>query len=156
DHHIGQSISPTWVYMIDVSKFDISNLHDVITRFGNLTETINDKVAFSFLKGFKLTGGLFTANNALQFYDNQAISLQIPTYFMIIEFIGLTVYFVSLMVDLLLERETETIATLRSRGFSRQQIYRSLAWQYLGLAFVGFLVGLALAIPVAWTIGKLF
>lgn len=82
-------------------------------------------------------------------YRNRLAVLHIPMLTIVCFIVGLLLYFISLMTDLLVDRQSETIALLRSRGASRWQIVVALGLQSTAVGLVALISGPFLAIIAA-------
>jgi putative ABC transport system permease protein len=82
-------------------------------------------------------------------YQSRVSIAQIPVICMLVLIAALMLFFVSMIADLLVERESETIALLRSRGISRTQILGIFATQGLLLALLALLGGTLCAVYLA-------
>ena len=83
----------------------------------------------------------------LQQYSDHITVAQLPTEILTLLVIALLVLFISLMSELLIERQAAAVAILRSRGASHTQIFISVFAQWAGLAVLSLLIGPWLAIP---------
>ncbi len=71
---------------------------------------------------------------------------RIPVAVLAIQIILLILFFVSLMTNLLVDRQTDAIAVLRSRGASGMQIFSALLMQCVALGLLAFLIGVPLSL----------
>jgi ABC-type antimicrobial peptide transport system permease subunit len=91
-------------------------------------------------------------SDIVQRFSAQVPVVSIPTSGLLLVVEGLVMFFVSLMSGILIDRQSETIALLRSRGASRRQIFGVFATQSLGLGVIGLLLGPLLALGMVWFI----
>ncbi len=73
---------------------------------------------------------------------------------LILLIVGLSLFFVSVMTNLHIDRQSEAIAIMRSRGASRLQIFFLFVTQSTGLGLIALLVGPLLAIIVVQIISQ--
>src|SRR5262249_7621745 len=90
---------------------------------------------------------------ALQQYQGQVILEQIPIVLLLIQVVGLVLLFISLMVNLLIERQAEAIALLRSRGASRGLVLRTMTFQSVGVGLLALVGGPLLAVLLVQRFG---
>lgn len=135
-----------WYYNLDLAHLDSNHLDDLNTGIGNLLVSItNQPVAEPFVEKTTSTG----PSDLISSYADQTMVARIPLLSLAYLIAGLMLFFVSLMTDLLVDRQSEAIAVLRSRGASREQVFSSLITQSIGLGIVAFIVGPLLAVLVA-------
>lgn len=89
-------------------------------------------------------------DDILQRFAARTPVVSIPTTGVLLVVVGLILFFVSLISDILIDRQSETIALLRSRGASRRQVFGVFATQSLGLGVIGLLLGPVLAVALVW------
>lgn len=132
-----------WYYPFDFSRLDINELPD-LTRNLNavLTTFSNNPVQPPFVVATSASGPI----NVLQDYSRRIAVLELPTSSLAYLIAGLVLFFVLLLIEVLVERQVEAIALLRSRGASRRQIFGALLGQSAGLGLFAFVVGPLLAI----------
>jgi len=86
--------------------------------------------------------------DALYSYGQQVISAQVTSLMILAAALGLMLLFVGLMAKAVVDAQETTIATLRSRGASKAQIFTALALQSGAMGLVALVVGPLLAVPV--------
>src|SRR5205823_11506589 len=70
---------------------------------------------------------------------------RIPTGVFTLLILSFILFFISLLTTLLVDRQQDTIALLRSRGASRTQIFGAFFLQSIGLGAIALVIGLPLA-----------
>ncbi|HEX2348164.1 MAG TPA: FtsX-like permease family protein, partial [Ktedonobacterales bacterium] len=134
-----------WSYPLDASHISANSLNDVIDRLNAVQRDVSG--------GFNgPNGGLFLDSGAYQALTNfrlQVLILQIPLLLLLLQVIALILLFVRMMADMLVDRQAEAIATLRSRGATRRQIFNMFTLHNLGLSLIALIVGPLAAIPIA-------
>jgi putative ABC transport system permease protein len=132
-----------WYYSINVTNVNISNLSSLVSGMGTaLTRTSNFPVDAPYVEQTQSSGPL----TALQTYSNYVFVLLIPATGLTALLMGLVLYFVSVVTELLVDRKSESIAVLRSRGANRRQIFNLFVVQAMGLGIVALIIGPLLAI----------
>ena len=149
-----------WYYRLDASRVTINNLDDFITRLAALHSTVtslygsleygeNDNSAtFPYLIRVNLTTNLLSSDNnpsVLELFRSRIDVARIPISVFGVLSVALILFFVSLMTSVLVDRQTDTLALLRSRGASRRQVFGILFLQVAVLSIIGLVIGLPLA-----------
>ncbi len=91
-------------------------------------------------------------SDTLQRFSARLAVVAIPTGSLLLVVVGLILFFVSLINGILIDRQSETIALLRSRGASQRQVFGVFATQSMGLGVIGLLLGPVLAAALVWFI----
>lgn len=142
-------ISLFWSYHLDPFRLDINHLGDILTGTAIVQSDLTNHADFNqppyVEKAMIVTPSAFLG----QYHDRIAVA-QIPVFSLLVIIVALILFFVSMMTNLLVERQAETIAVLRSRGASRWQIFGSLLTQGLGLAGIALVVGPLLTLVVVY------
>lgn len=137
-----------WSYYLDVQQLKISDLDAVVAGVQNVQlDTSNDQALENspFIENSKT----YLPTNILQNYHDRVPVAQFPVASLLLLILGLVLFFVSLMVDLLVEHQSGAIAILRSRGASRRQVFSALMIQGIGLAIIALVAGPLLGIVIA-------
>ena len=158
----------SWYYNLDPLRISVTQLNDLITRVANVKTIINTRYAdsqsyygygydpfnpppYPYVTHVFLISPLLSSpgepSNLEQAQGTINVS-NIPTFVLSLQMIALILFFVSLMTDLLVDRQSDAIAILRSRGASRGQIFGALFMQCTGLGLSAILVGLPLTLGV--------
>lgn len=85
--------------------------------------------------------GTFALLDILQQYTNRVALVSIPVTVLAMQIIALLLFFVSILVNMLLDRQVAANAMLSSRGASSRQIFWSLFFQGLALCLLGIVLG---------------
>jgi ABC-type lipoprotein release transport system permease subunit len=142
-----------WYYQLNTSHLSIDQLDALITSLGTWQDilasgqfALNDIPYYGLLvpQGDVLSHS--TTQGTLERYRARVGVLQIPNGLVLFQILALILFFVGLMAGLLVERQTETIAILRSRGANCLQIFGSFLTQSVSLGIVALLVGPLLAL----------
>jgi ABC-type antimicrobial peptide transport system permease subunit len=158
-----------WHYHLDSSQLDINGLDALIGQLSGAQAVIDSQY------GYLETGGSdFTieypylihielAGQALRFSGNPSILdafrsriavARIPTGVFTLLILAFILFFISLLTTLLVDRQQDTIALVRSRGASRTQIFGAFFLQSIGLGIVALVIGLPLATLIVLLISK--
>ncbi len=144
-----------WSYHLDPDRIGDAQLDDLIAQLATTQAQLSltaQTTESSYLASFAVLGPAvptpYTPSTLESFRDRVAV-VQIPIMLLAFQLGGLVLFFVSLMADLLVERQAETIALLRSRGASQRQIFGSFLVQGLGLGALALAIGPLLAMLLA-------
>lgn len=88
------------------------------------------------------------APGSLEQFRERTTVARIPATVIAAQILVLVLFFVSLMTDLLVDRQADAIMVLRSRGASRRQIFGALMTQSVGLGLLAIVIGLPLTLFV--------
>lgn len=145
-----------WYFPLQASAIAITNLDDLIARLKTTQTDVAQPAALPLLDT-RVSGPMFASNgvpSSLERLRNRGIVLQIPAYLLAAQVLALILLFVSIMANLLIERQAQVIALLRSRGASRRQIFGSFVVQSVGLGLVALVAGPLLALLVTLFLGQ--
>lgn len=140
-----------WNYQIDLSRLD----SDAV---GPLTSGVSDANTnlpiVANMPPYITDIHLQAPLDQLQYYQGHFTVTQFPILILTALVIGLLIFFVSLMIDLLVDRQTSTFALLRSRGASRTQIFFAPLIQFLVLGLLAVAAGALLALPLVSSLAQ--
>jgi len=146
-------------YQLDTSRLSITQLDDLIATLSNWQNTLTnlyDEQQFlpesPYIHNINALGDPLTTDtkqSILEQYRAHIGVLQIPNSLLLFQIIALILFFVGMMTELLVERQSNTIAILRSRGANRLQVFGSFMTQSIGIGVVALCIGPFLAILVA-------
>ncbi|HLH63371.1 MAG TPA: FtsX-like permease family protein [Ktedonobacteraceae bacterium] len=132
-----------WYYPLDTSRFDVSGPNTLIIQLNQvLGDLSNNSIYPPYVERTAASGPL----DALALYSSRVAVVNIPLTSMACLIVLVVLLFVSLMTDVLVNRQSEAIALLRSRGASRGQVFVSLVLQSIGVGLLALLLGPALAV----------
>src|SRR5690349_13111167 len=140
----GPPLLVNWTYPLDLDRISAANFGDLRDRVSNLQAHGFD--ALHDVPGLQQAFPEPSVEAALGQYLGRVIVVQIPVVLLLIQVMGLVLLFVSLMVNLLIERQVEAISVLRSRGASRGVVLRSLTAQSIGVGVLALIAGPLLAV----------
>jgi ABC-type lipoprotein release transport system permease subunit len=140
-----QFVGLNWIYPFDISRITSNNLGDLTDRTSKLRAQVSDAVSAIPGANAFIYGGLI---DTLQSYTIRIFVVQIPIVLLLLEVLGLVLLFISVTVNILVERQAEAIAVLRSRGATRGVVFRAMTLQNIGVALVALVAGPLLAIAL--------
>ncbi len=158
-----QNQEPTlnWYYSLNVNRITIDDLNDLISRLSTAQTELannysNDNQVYVFnqtqLSGPALE--LYGAPSIIERYRDRSSVATIPADILAVQIVALVLFFISMIADLIIERQGAVIALLRSRGASRRQIFGSFLAQSIGLGLLALVIGPLLAIPTTRLLGQ--
>jgi len=135
-----------WAYQLDLSRISTSSLDDLLDRFGKVQVDVPGQLNGSHGSQQILLNS--SAYQALGTYRIQILVLQIPLLLLLLQVIALVLLFVRMMAEMLVDRQADAVAILRSRGATRRQIFNSFTLHNIGLSLLALIVGPLAAIPL--------
>ena len=134
-----------WYYHLDTDRISVDDLGNIINNIQLVTvdDTGNPDLN---QPPFLQQTTTFQPSDALQQFRSRLSVAQFPVISLLLLVFGLVLYFVTMMAGLLVDRQSDAIAVLRSRGASRRQILGSLVTQGIGLGLIALVAGPLLAI----------
>jgi ABC-type antimicrobial peptide transport system permease subunit len=161
-----------WHYHLDASQVDISELDSLIGRIAGLQSTVDTQygyletggggssdftIVYPYLTYVDLAGQAlsYTGNPSnLEVFRSRIAVARIPTGVFTLLILAFILFFISLLTTLLVDRQQDTIALLRSRGASRTQIFGAFFLQSIGLGIIALVIGLPLATIIVLLISQ--
>jgi ABC-type antimicrobial peptide transport system permease subunit len=152
----------SWNYQLQTRNVQSAQLSDLIQRLNtaetNVTNYQNEEQqnalgqnTFPYVLNSSLYNPVPTSYellDLLQEYTNRVSLMSIPITILALQIIALLLFFVSLLMSMLVERQMVTNALLSSRGASGRQIFWSLSLQGIGICVAGLVLGPLVAIGV--------
>ena len=139
-------IEMSWSYPLNVTTIDVNHLDALVQGGKNLTsqlpQTLQQLPGASPLQPNSV-GSLF---DILSNYELQIAIANIPIIALLVLILALLIFLVSTMSVALVERQTATIATLRSRGATRRHVFGVFVTQGAILGLIALLAGPFVAI----------
>ncbi len=139
----------SWYYRLNASAIGIPQLDDLIGRIQAAQAQLDDGATNGLISDIQFTGSAVDSPQepgTLERFRSRLAVANIPVLLLLLQVVGLILFFVGMMASLLVERQAEVIAVLRSRGASSRQIFGTFATQGVGLAGLSVLVGPWLAL----------
>ncbi|MDQ2718096.1 MAG: hypothetical protein M3Z08_24640, partial [Chloroflexota bacterium] len=144
----------SWTYPLNAAHITIDDLDTLSAGMTTIqTDTANNSGTLEQRPYFENIG-FSVPTDVLNRYAARVSVVRIPVLSVMVLLIGLVMFFVSMMAELLVERQAEAIALLRSRGTSRMQIFGAFVTQSLGLGLLALIVGPLLAIILVGFLGR--
>ncbi|RAQ94938.1 FtsX-like permease family protein [Thermogemmatispora tikiterensis] len=150
-----------WLYELQPARITIDQLSAISSGAHNLQLDVANRSAEDSPNALTqvpfVTGTTVSlASDTLTQYQNSVALVSIPITAILVLVVSLLLFFVSIIADLLVARQSEAIAVLRSRGLSRSQIFGLFACQGLLLSVLALLLGLGGAgLLVQWLAARL-
>jgi ABC-type antimicrobial peptide transport system permease subunit len=151
-----------WYYQLATSRIAITQLNDLINQLATtqakIADTYNDPfIAYQppYIQKVDISGAVLHipgVSSILETFRSKLAVVQIPILILAVEIIALILLFVGMMTLLLVDRQADTIALIRSRGASGGQIFGAFMTQGILLSLVALIVGPLLAITSVYFI----
>jgi hypothetical protein len=141
----GNPLQLTWRYPLALDSITGDDLGQLTSSYSELRDRAYNQLGSQGGISVNQVGG---ALETLSAYQGRAIGLQIVVIILLFQVLGLVILFVSLAAGILVERQSEAIAILRSRGAKGRQILGALAFQGVGASLLALIAGPLLAIPL--------
>ena len=148
----------SFYYQLNPLHVSIGQLDDVIAKLNDWQSAIDTysynaeqsgDTNFTYVQNVQVAGdalGSIDNQSTLERYRARIGVLQIPNGLVLFQILALVLFFVGMMAELLVERQSETIAILRSRGANKWQIFGSFMTQSIGLGVIALVAGPLLAL----------
>jgi putative ABC transport system permease protein len=154
----GQEPYLNWYYSLDVNHISINDLDPLINQFASTQIQIDNTYNRTpYFEGTQISGPAlesYSAPSTLERFRDRVSVATIPADILAIQVLALILFFISMIADLIVERQTGVIALLRSRGASRQHIFGSFITQSVGIGIIALIAGPLLAIPLMRLLGQ--
>lgn len=152
----------TWDYSLQTTHVEPAQLGDLLNRLSasqndvsnyesNQQRLVFGTVSFPYVTQVALSSpvpGSFDLLDLLKQYTNRTALVNIPLTILALQIIALLLFFVSVLVAMLLDRQTVANALLSSRGASNTQVFWSLFFQVLALCLLGVVLGPLAALTI--------
>ncbi|HET8841232.1 MAG TPA: FtsX-like permease family protein, partial [Ktedonobacteraceae bacterium] len=136
-----------WYYSLDTSHIQIGDMPAVLRGVSSVqVDTANDSLLNQQL-AFQRPQ-TYAPSDALNQYASRLPIAQFPITSLLILVLCLTLFFITLMTGILVDRQVGSLALLRSRGASSGQIFASLVTQAILLGLLALVAGPLLALPL--------
>jgi putative ABC transport system permease protein len=134
-----------WYYPLDLSRITINDLDTILSNINQVQVDVSNDAALSQPPAISQTTVLLPSD-ILQRYHDRISVVNIPVLSLLAFVLALALFFVSMMANFLVERQSNSITILRSRGASRGQIFGSFIVQSIALGLVALITGPLLAV----------
>ncbi|MGH2481141.1 MAG: FtsX-like permease family protein, partial [Ktedonobacteraceae bacterium] len=153
---------PTLYYYaaLNPAKINLTALDNLTNRLAGVQTSYSALMAsanptFPYIEQITPSGDMFSFAShpsILEKFRDQLAIVQVPTAILGLQITALVLFFVSVMAGLLVDRQAEAIAVLRSRGASGRQVLGSLVTQGLGAGLFALLIGPPLALVFVYAV----
>ena len=154
-----QTFKINWYYHLDTANIAVDQVDalsnklsqlrtNIANKFGSL-KTATNGPSYPYIVQINLfnpIAGSYDISNTLDQFRNRAAIVTIPIAVITLLAFALILFFASLIANLLVDQQAETIAILRSRGASISQIFGSLLMQSIALGVIALIIGPILAL----------
>lgn len=147
-------LTQNWIFYTNPSAISSGNMSSVQSNIALFRSQLSGNLQASpEITGLGVIGQLDKIISGLQ---SQQSLLALPLYMIVAQVVGLALLFVFAMAGLLIEGQSQEIATLKSRGASGAQLMGVFITQGVILGALSAIVGAILAAALAITLVKLF
>jgi putative ABC transport system permease protein len=134
----------SWFYPLDPSRIVINNLDSILNQVNSVQVDVSNSPRYN--QGLYLgQATVVLPSDILQRYHDRIAVAQVPVLSMLAFVLALVLFFVSMMSDFLVERQSDSISILRSRGASRLQLFGAFTVQSIALGVIALIAGPLLA-----------
>ena len=137
-----------WYYHLDSSQIGIDNLNSLITGIGRVQVDNANNSSLEQDPFLEQTQTYLPSPDALNGLAARIAVIEFPVISLVVMILGLILFFIGMIVNLLVEGQSEAIAILRSRGASRRQILGAMVLQGIIMAAIALVAGLLLSLLV--------
>jgi ABC-type antimicrobial peptide transport system permease subunit len=145
-----------WQYRLDPARFTINQLDDLTNQLDKMQTGITNKYGYlqnqsqagpgpyPYVQQIAVSGATLSNSDGpgiLGQFQTQAALSRVPVEILALQITALILIFLSVMAELLVDRQADAIAVLRSRGASSRQIFGSLTTQSIGLSLLALVIG---------------
>jgi putative ABC transport system permease protein len=136
-----------WVYYTRADALNTGNMADAADGIGAFRAHLNGQILAR--PGVAGVNTLTNLDHVIGDIQSQQYLLALPLYVVVAQVVGLALLFVAAMAALLIEGQTQEIATLKSRGASGPQLLGTFTFQGVILALIAALAGPFVAVALA-------
>ena len=144
---LDQPLELSWYYPLDPSRIVINNLDNILSQINSVQVDVSNNPIYN--QGLYLQQAtVVLPGDILQRYHDRIAVAQVPVLSMLAFVLALVLFFVSMMSDFLVERQSDSISILRSRGASRSQLFGAFTVQSVALGIAAIIAGPLLAVAL--------
>ena len=144
-------MTQSWIYHTELNRITTENMADVANDVIAFRSHLSADLGHTY--GLNLFGEL---DHIIANVQQQLQLIALPLYVIAAQIVGLALLFVAAMAALLIEQQSEEIATLKSRGASGVQLLGILSAQNTVLGLLAALIGPFLAVALALLVIRWF
>jgi putative ABC transport system permease protein len=137
-----------WYYRLDPTRIAIGDLNSLVAGIQQVQVDNANNPNLEQSPYLEQTQTYLPSPSALNGLAARISVIEFPVISLVVMIFALILFFIGLLVNLLVERQSEAIALLRSRGASRGQIQFALVLQAILLGLIALAAGLLLALWV--------
>ena len=156
-----------WYYYLDASRVSIDRINDLTKRLAqtqsDMTTTFSNMAQLfggvGDIEKIDLYGSVLNTDllpSSLMRFSSRVGVARIPAALLALQIIALILFFIIVMIEMLVDRQIDAIAILRSRGASGGQIFGSILTQGIVLSLIALFLGPLLAYIVVLFVVKSF
>ncbi len=150
----GLGMTQHWVFYVEPARISTTNMAQMSDAIGRFRAQMNgDLLSTPGVTQISILGNL---DHMIQDIEQQQALLALPLYVIVAQIVGLALLFVAAMASLLIEGQSQEIATLKSRGISLTQVLGIFTTQGLLVSALAAVVGPFLASFLALTLAHQF
>lgn len=140
------SATYNWFYYVDPTKVNTQNAEAVKNAVNDMESQIVAELPRSAL--------LTSLGGVISSYQHKLLFTQIPLFLLVFQIVGIVLYYVVTVANMVIDRQTGEIALLRSRGASTGQIFGVYFMEGLLISVIGGVGGPFLGAFVFSMLGK--
>ncbi len=134
-----------WYFPLDPGRIVIVDLDTILGDINQIQVDVSNTPSFN-QPPLLDQATVLLPNDILQRYHDRIAVARIPVLSLLAFVLALALFFVSMMADFLVERQSNSITILRSRGASRFQVFGSFLVQSVTLGLIALIAGPLLAV----------
>ena len=135
----------SWALFVDPERIDVGNVSLAQAGLQRLSSQLRSR-----LDSFYQTGIL---GRALQEFDTKDLFGRVPLLIVVLMIMGIIVYYLVMVANVLVDRHLGEVALLHSRGADGGQVLSLYLWEALSISAIAFFVGPVLAVGATALMG---
>ncbi len=140
-----------WYYPLDSARIAIDDLDTLLANINQAQVDVSNATALNQYPQLSQPIVLLPSDILQRYHDRIAV-VNIPVLSLLAFVLALALFFVSMMANILVESQSDSIAILRSRGASRSQIFSSFMVQSVTIGLIALVAGPLLAILLVYIV----
>lgn len=143
-----QPVRLVWAYHFNPDNITINNISTLSTAISNYRNQIQG--ALSSIPQIENAYAFGQAFDSIQNYGILYALIQVPVSIILIQVLGLVIFFVSISAEIFVDRQSDALVLMRSRGASRGQVFSGMIMQTLLASLIAMIIGAALSLPLVY------
>jgi len=135
-----------WFYYVDPTKINTQNAESIKNAINRMDRQITAELPYS--------SQLTITHVVISTYEYKLLYTQIPLFLLVVQIVGIVLYYLVTIANMVIEQQSGEIALLRSRGASTGQIFSTFFMEGLIISAFGGAVGPFLGAFVFSLLGK--